>query len=317
MKHWRAHRFTPLGDLPDSEARRSGVPGYRASLAEGFQQGMACGYRDGQESGLREGREQGLAQGLEEGRALGREHARQEVREHFETLAAPLQSMFESLTQLQSDYQAALRKEVVELVAKVARQVIRCELALQPAQLLALVDETLSTMPSVPDGSIEVYLNETDLQRILEIDHSHAASWKLLPDARLEPGECRVRAGSHEADAGCRQRLDRCMEQISTQLLPQSADREQASDDSDAVTRAGTARDGDADVQNGATQDVGQGAGQDVTQGVDQDVVQDVAQDAENCDAGARGSATKGGARKAAAGRGAKRAATAPIEDAA
>jgi hypothetical protein len=50
---------------------------------------------------------------------------------------------------------------------------------------------------------------------------------------------------------------------------------------------------------------------------VGQDVVQDVAQDAENCDAGTRGSVTKGGARKAAAGRGAKRAATAPIEDAA
>lgn len=290
MKHWRAHRFTPLGDRPDSDARCSGVPGYRASLAEGFQQGMARGYREGQESGLREGREHGLAQGLEEGRKSGRELARQEVREHFETLAAPIQAMLEGVTQLQSDYQAALRKEVVELVAKVARQVIRCELALQPAQLLALVDETLATMPPAPEGSIEVYLNEADLQRILEIDHSRAASWRLRPDARLGPGECRVRAGGHEADAGCRQRLDGCMEQISAQLLPQSAD-------ADAGIRVGDARSADADARHGEAQDAGR----------------DIGRDAENRGAGTRDAA----AGDAAAAQGAKRAAAAPLEDAA
>jgi len=222
MKHWRAHRFTPLREMAGSAAWSEGAPGHRTASAEGFQQGMERGYREGQERGLQEGRELGLVQGLEEGREQGRHSGQEEVREHFGTLAAPLQAMFDSLGQLQSDYQTALRREVVELVAKVARQVIRCELALQPGQLLSLVDETLATMPRAPAGSIEVYFNEGDLQRILEIDHSRAARWTLLADAQLEPGECRVRAGSHEADAGCRQRLAGCMEQINAQLLPQS-----------------------------------------------------------------------------------------------
>jgi flagellar assembly protein FliH len=78
----------------------------------------------------------------------------------------------------------------------------------------------LATMPPAPDGAIEVYLNEGDLQRILEIDHSRAAGWNLMADSRLESGECRVKSGNHEADAGCRQRLTACMEQISEQLLP-------------------------------------------------------------------------------------------------
>ncbi|HMN43154.1 MAG TPA: flagellar assembly protein FliH [Povalibacter sp.] len=229
MKSWRTHRFMPLAELVGTAAWRQGVPLHlsprvHASLADGFQQGVERGYREGHESGLREGRAEGATLGIEEGRREGVDAGRREVRAHFDTLAAPIDSLFSNLERLQADYQTALRREVVDLVAKVARQVIRCELALQPAQLLALVDETLATMPVAPDSVIEVYLNEADLQRIQEIDHSRAARWNLLADARLEPGECRVRSGSHEADAGCRQRLGACMEQITAQLLPEEGE---------------------------------------------------------------------------------------------
>jgi flagellar assembly protein FliH len=220
-KHWRTHRFTPLSEL----LRNDGLPVHlspqvQARLDDGFQQGMNRGYREGHESGLRDGLEQGRREGIELGRREGAERALEEARERFKTLAAPVEAMLENLRHLQDDYQAALRKEVVELVAKVARQVIRCELALQPAQLLSLVDETLATMPQTGDSKIEVFLNEGDLERILEIDHERPAQWNLIGDPRLEPGECRVRAGHHEADAGCRQRLAACMAQVSEQLLP-------------------------------------------------------------------------------------------------
>lgn len=225
MKQWRPHRFTPLSELLREERLHPGLPAHlspqvQARLDDGFQQGMNRGYREGHESGLRDGLEQGRQQGIELGRREGTERALEEIRARFQSMAAPLDAMLANLQHLQEDYQAALRKEVVELVAKVARQVIRCELALQPGQLLSLVDETLATMPRAADAPIEVYLNEGDLQRILEIDHSRAAQWNLRPDPRLEPGECRVRAGNHEADAGCRQRLAACMTQVSEQLLP-------------------------------------------------------------------------------------------------
>jgi len=222
---WRSHRFMPLSELVGSEGWRSGVParsspGLHASIEEGFQQGMERGYREGLANGERDGHASGFEQGLAEGRAQGEKIARSEARERFEALAAPIEALHAGLAQLQQDYQAALRREVVDLVAKVARQVIRCELALQPAQMLALVDETLATMPRSPDSAIEVYLNPGDLQRILDIDSARQTQWHLLPDARLEPGECRVRSAHHEADAGCRQRLGACMEQITEQLLP-------------------------------------------------------------------------------------------------
>ena len=47
-----------------------------------------------------------------------------------------------------------------------------------------------------------------------------------LADPRLEPGECRVKAGDHEVDAGCQGRLAACMEQVRDALSAE--DREEA-----------------------------------------------------------------------------------------
>lgn len=222
---WRPYRFMPLSQLMSTDAWKSGASSHmsaqmHASVADGFEQGMNRGYREGHESGLRSGYEVGLSQGREEGRRQGLEEGRKEALARFEAAAAPIDAVLQSLRNLQADYQAALRKEVVELVAKVARQVIRCELALQPTQLLTLVDETLATLPPVSEKDIEIYLNSEELERIRELAPERAALWNLMPDPHLEHGECRIKAGTREADAGCRQRLAACMEQIAAQLLP-------------------------------------------------------------------------------------------------
>ncbi len=229
--HWRAHRFTPLSQLAGTEIWRPGMSPQaqglaRISAAEGFQQGVERGFREGHEYGLRSGHESGLAQGIAQGRSEGAEQGRREARERFETVTAPVGALLQSLQALQDEYEAELRKEVVELVAKVAREVIRCELALQPAQLLTLVDEALATLPRVPRKGIEVFLNSADLERIAQLDVPRTASWNLAADPQLQPGECRIRSGSREADAGCRQRLAACMEQITTQLLPHTDTRQ-------------------------------------------------------------------------------------------
>jgi flagellar assembly protein FliH len=118
---------------------------------------------------------------------------------------------------LRSDYRAVQRKEVVDLVAKVARQVIRAELALQPVQIMALVDETLASMPPTRE-EIDVYLNPEEVKRITDLDPKRAKRWNLIADASMDVGECRIRAGDNEVDAGCHQRLAAVMEQVDNQL---------------------------------------------------------------------------------------------------
>lgn len=215
MKGLRPYRFPPLAQLHVESSPQAGMfAQQQAAFAEEYQNGFDKGYRDGFESGAADGRREGRA----EGRSEGVEEGRREVLARFELMAGPIDAMLDNLKQIQAEYQAALRKEVVELVAKVARQVIRCELALQPTQLLALIDETLATMPPTREG-VEVYLNPEDLERIRELAPERVDRWNLVADASMEHGECRVKAGGREADAGCRQRLAACMEQVREQLL--------------------------------------------------------------------------------------------------
>jgi flagellar assembly protein FliH len=221
---WRSHRFTALAQLadPNAWAGAGAMPSQVTSaMHDGYQRGMERGYREGHEAGMRSGMETGRGEGREEGRQQGLEAGRQEALARFERLAGPVNELVEGLKQMQADYQTAMRKEVIELVAKVARQVIRKEIQMEPMQLLSLVDEALSTMPRVGADEVVVYLNPEDLERIIELEPAQAERWNLWADDKLEPGECRVKAGNREADAGCSQRLAACMEQIEERLLPQ------------------------------------------------------------------------------------------------
>lgn len=220
MKQFRSYHFPPLHQFSAARPQGAGAPG--TNSAEEWQSALADGYRQGQregyEVGLDQGRAEGFPQGQAEGLQRGIEDGRAMALDGFEQLGKPIDAMLKSLKKLKTDLRAAQRNEVVELVGKIARQVIRAELALQPVQLLALVEEALAVMPPSRE-QVEVFLNPEELRRVLELDPKRAKKWTLLPDPALEPGECRVRSGDHEVDAGCQGRLAAVMEQVEQQLL--------------------------------------------------------------------------------------------------
>jgi len=225
MKHFRPYHFPPLAQLTaireagNAQATEAANEDWQGAMADGYRQGQRDGYEAGLEQGHAEGYSAGHAEGLGRGLAEGRTQSLAEL----DQLGKPIDSMLKSLAKLRNDYRDAQRKEVVELVGKIARQVIRAELALQPVQLLALVDEALAAMPPTRE-QVEVWLNPEEHKRVLELDPKRAKKWNLLPDPSLEPGECRVKAGDHEVDAGCQGRLAACMDQVREQLGTEQAE---------------------------------------------------------------------------------------------
>jgi flagellar assembly protein FliH len=218
MKQYRPYHFPPLAQLiangqakPGAPSTQLSAPGedWQSAVADGFRQGQREGYEVGLDEGRGDGWNAGHAEGLARGIAEGRAQALAEL----EQMAKPVDAMLRSLKKLKTEFQNAQRTEVVDLVGKIARQVIRAELALQPVQMLNLVDEALAAMPPTRD-EVEVMLNPEELKRIQELDPKRAKKWNLMADPSLEAGECRVRAGDHEVDAGCQGRLTACMEQV-------------------------------------------------------------------------------------------------------
>ncbi len=214
--NWRPYRFPPRCREALTPVAGDAASVQRA-MADGFQQGNERGYQEGLQQGREAGFQDGYEAGRQEGARLGREEGRIQGQQVFEAASAPLERIVEQVGAFLAEYENRRRTELLELVQKVAKQVIRCELTLSPAQLLTLADEALAGMPG-DLGEVRVLLNPEECARIREIAPERAARWRLVPDERLALGECRVITAQAEADIGCQQRLDACMETLAEHL---------------------------------------------------------------------------------------------------
>ncbi|WP_271411264.1 flagellar assembly protein FliH [Pseudomonas sp. Q1-7] len=216
---WRAYRFPPRSRvLPGDSGEWDSDPAARQrAVAEGFQEGIERGYQDGLNEGREAGQREGMERGRQEGQRLGREEGRTLGQQQFEEASRPLQRVAAEYRQFLQDFEQARRQQLLELVKKVSKQVIRCELTLHPTQLLSLAEEALAAMPGDP-GEVQILLNPEECARIRDLAPDRAEAWRLVPDERLALGECRVVTAQAEADIGCQQRLDSCMDALAGHL---------------------------------------------------------------------------------------------------
>ncbi len=217
-RSWRPFRFPPrVRPAGEFHTELADPAALQRAVADGFQEGIDRGYEQGLEQGRETGHREGFERGLEEGRALGREEGRRLGQQAFNEAARPLEQVIERFEQFRQAFEQARREELLELVQKVSRQVIRCELTLHPTQLLSLAEEALASMPGDQDD-VRVHLNPEECARIRELAPERAAAWRLVPDDKLALGECRVVTAQAEADIGCQQRLDSCMEALAEHI---------------------------------------------------------------------------------------------------
>lgn len=223
----RLHKFPPLRKRwAASQASAEGDAAvmqdpceHQRQMEEGFRDGMNRGFAQGMEEGKQEGYQEGARLGFDEGMRKGLAEGKQQARQQFLEAAAPFERMTADVQRFLESYEQRRREELMQLVEKVTRQVIRCELALQPTQLLALVDEALTSLPQPPE-QIRVVLNSEEFRRISEAEPEKAREWGLSADPALEPGECRVITDTTEIDVGCQHRLDQCVAVLKDNLLP-------------------------------------------------------------------------------------------------
>lgn len=215
-RNWRPYRFPPRSSqvqvnwgADPAALQRAIADGFQEGSEKGYQQGLEQGQAAGEREGFEKGRLEGIQQGRDEGRELGKQL--------FDQASQPLEQISEQLRQFLNDFERKRRQELLELVKKVAQQVIRCELTLHPTQLLTLAEEALAAMPA-DHGEVRILLNPEECARIKDLAPERAAVWRLVPDDKLALGECRVVTAQAEADIGCQQRLDSCVETLAEHM---------------------------------------------------------------------------------------------------
>jgi flagellar assembly protein FliH len=150
--------------------------------------------------------QEGYEAGHAEGYQVGYAEAAKQAREEAERLAGLMASLEGSLREADQ----VLAQEVLDFALEVARQMLHQALEAKPELVLGVVREAINTLPHFGQ-SAHLVLNPTDAELVRSHmgDQLAHTGWKILEDARIERGGCRVETSQSQIDASLATRWQR------------------------------------------------------------------------------------------------------------
>jgi flagellar assembly protein FliH len=166
----------------DAPGRR----GVALTTAEQVEKIHQQAWQEGRQAGFEEGRKRGVA-----------ESAR------MAAIAGAFAKEVGSLDQ-------AIAQQTLDLALEVARQMLRTALAVRPELVLPVIQDALRELPGLNEER-QVRLNPEDapLARQMLQESLSSAGWKIVEDAAVARGGCRVLTSQGEADATVAVRWER------------------------------------------------------------------------------------------------------------
>lgn len=217
LGQYRSYHFPPLFPAED-DVYGNERTNYQDEFQSGFDEGQRKGHEQGYQEGLQQGIEAGTQQGLQQGVQQGVEQGIEQVKDHMSGSISAIDQLMKQIETLFHQHVREQSEMICDLVQKVARQVIRAELTLQPGQMLRLIEETLEQIPQ-QKSKVTVYLNPNDCQRLIELMPEAVVNWELKQDDSLATGSCRVVSDESEAVADAEERLEVCMDAVRESVM--------------------------------------------------------------------------------------------------
>jgi flagellar assembly protein FliH len=149
-------------------------------------------------------REQAYREGLEAGR--------RETHATVQAQRAELKALIEGINELMQEFEQTLSNDVLSISLELAKQIVRQSLRVKPELVLAAVREAISSLPGLSEQTV-LLLNPADatlVRNAIAADPSLAAlPWKIVEDAQVERGGCRLETPTTEVDAALETRWRR------------------------------------------------------------------------------------------------------------
>jgi flagellar assembly protein FliH len=197
-------RRFPLGELGGVPARPPADP-YADDPA----------FQAGRELGLREGIRQGIEMARQQ---AAREQAKRQA-DAAGAVAARAASLAEALEEQFAAIGQSVADELVDLALELARQTVRQALRVERDAIVAVVQEAVAALID-ERASFAVHLNPADVELVREAlgDVLAARSGRLVPDARVAAGGCRVLSAGAEVDATVATRWRRVLASVGREV---------------------------------------------------------------------------------------------------
>ncbi|EZI29182.1 flagellar assembly protein FliH [Pseudomonas extremaustralis] len=172
------------------------------------------------ESIRQEAYNEGLVAGEKDGFRSATLKVRQEAEVALGVKLASLERLMGSLFDPIAEQDAQLEKTMVGLVEHIARQVIQRELVLDSSQIESVMREALKLLP-LGVGNVRLYINPQDFEQVKALRERHEETWRIVEDAALQPGGCRVETEYSRIDATVETRISQIMAKLLDQLHEQ------------------------------------------------------------------------------------------------
>ncbi len=153
------------------------------------------------------GRQEGLDKGLKEGLAEGRDEVQQQLR--------TLNSMIQALQNPLAAIDKSVEQELTELAIAIARHVIDKELHTSPERILQLVPRAVLDLPAGSrDVKVRVHPDDAKMLNEQLQDGDGESAWKLVEDASITRGGCRVETPNSSIDATVEKRIQAVVDRV-------------------------------------------------------------------------------------------------------
>jgi flagellar assembly protein FliH len=151
--------------------------------------------------------QEAYAKGREAGLASARAETQQSL-DRMKQQVARLESILDLLGAPLRDLDAQVEEQLVGLALTVAKQLVRRELRVDPAQVIAVIRETVSLLPMAA-RDVRVHLHPEDAAIVRErlASPGQDRAWNIVEDPVTTRGGCRVTTDTASIDARLESRM--------------------------------------------------------------------------------------------------------------
>ncbi|MGY2376563.1 flagellar assembly protein FliH [Pseudomonas sp. SDO524_S393] len=164
---------------------------------------------------------EGFAAGEKDGFRSTTLKVRQEAEAALSVKLASLERLMGGLFDPIAEQDSQIEKAMVGLVQHIARQVIQRELLMDSSHLESVMREALKLLP-LGVGNVRLYINPQDFEQVKSLRERHEETWRIVEDASLQPGGCRVETEHSRIDATVETRISQIMAKLFDQLHEQA-----------------------------------------------------------------------------------------------
>ena len=153
-------------------------------------------------------REQSEARGYEAGMAKAKAEMEGQVNEQkarIQRLDKLLQFMSRPLEELDAD----VEKMLLQLTLTVGKQLARRELRIDPAQVIAIIRESLQDLPTAArEARVHLHPEDASIVRERLAEPSNERAWRIVEDPTMSRGGCVVKTETSRIDARLESRIN-------------------------------------------------------------------------------------------------------------